>query len=185
MIPNAQATQTVTMPPDEANRAAFTKLFCALYPDVLWYACRFVHDTEAAKDMTQEAFVRLWERRATVEQHSARALVYVTVRNLSLNHQRNTSKRAELLTDVPPPAMPASGAKRLDQKQLKQQMQRWIAALPARQREAFELSRFCHLSHREIALVMNVAVHTVEKHITNALQRLRQQLETYDPDLLR
>ena len=185
MIESDQKTAAFSSTNNLADKAAFTALFCALYPNLLWYAGRFVSDAKSAEDLTQEAFIRLWERRTSLDtSRSVRALLYVTLRNLGLNHQRNVAAQKKALEQMAPPAPPRAPETDLDAHLLRQHLRTWIQALPERQREAFELSRFCGLSHREIASVMEVAVHTVEKHITFALRRLRDHLHDFDPDLL-
>jgi RNA polymerase sigma-70 factor (ECF subfamily) len=48
-----------------------------------------------------------------------------------------------------------------------------ILSLPPKWRKAFVLSRFEHLSYRQIAGQMDISVKTVEKYITSALIQLR------------
>jgi RNA polymerase sigma-70 factor, ECF subfamily len=62
---------------------------------------------------------------------------------------------------------------------LERQLTEWIEALPARQREAFELSRYEGLDHHEIAEVMECAPRTVNNHIVSALNTLREQLNNW------
>src|SRR5690606_20440437 len=52
-----------------------------------------------------------------------------------------------------------------------------INAMPNQCREAFILSRFEYLSHKEIAERMSISVNTVEKHIGKALRLLRNELK--------
>lgn len=167
----------------DSDRRAFTALFHALYPDVLWYARQ--RAGTAADDLVQEAFVRLWERREEVDpERSVRALLYVTVRNLALNRTRNAATRRALEATRGRPGAAPCPDDLAAADQLGQRLRAWIDDLPDRQREAFELSRFCGLSHEEIARVMDLSVHTVEKHVTRALRRLRQRLHSFDPDLI-
>lgn len=164
---------------------ALAALFSALYPDLLRYARQRSARDGPAEDAVQEAFLRLWERRATLDpDRSVKALLYVTVRNSCLNHQRNTTTRSTLLTTMPSHPNPSNPADHLDTDQMQRHLRAWIQELPARRREAFELSRFAGLSYQEIAHVMNLSSKTVEKHITGALRHLRTRLNAYDPDLL-
>lgn len=168
-----------------SDMEAFAALFSALYPDLLRYARQRTARDGPDEDVVQEAFLRLWERRATLDpDRSVRAFLYVTVRNLCLNHQRNTTTRNTLLTTMPPHANLSEPVDQLDTDQMQHHIRAWIQELPDRRREAFELSRFAGLSYQEIAHVMNLSSKTVEKHITSALRHLRARLRAYDPDLL-
>ncbi len=51
--------------------------------------------------------------------------------------------------------------------------------LPEKTRHVFRLSRFDHLSIREIAANMNISEKAVEYHITQSLKTLRLYLKDY------
>ena len=168
-----------------SDKSAFSALFRALYPDLLWYAHGLIDDEGVAEDIVQEAFIRLWDKRTTIQpERSLRAYLYVTVRNLAFNYERDTRTQKKLLAKMDEPGKLASPEETVSTRLMEQHLRRWIDELPDRRREAFELSRFCGLSYREIASVMELSVNTVEKHITNALKHLRQRLGEFDPDLL-
>jgi len=169
-----------------SDRSAFTALFHALYPDLRWYACELTGDEAVAEDLVQEAFIRLWDNHASIDpERSVRAYLYVTVRNRAFNHQRDAMTRKKLVAAMEDPPSPMPPDEPLRAGQLGRYIRAWIDQLPERRREAFELSRFCGLSHQEIAAVMGLSLHTVEKHITRALSHLRQRLVHVDPDLLK
>ncbi|GAB5519409.1 MAG: RNA polymerase sigma-70 factor [Rhodothermales bacterium] len=168
-----------------ADRSAFSALFSALYPKLLWYTQTLIRDESTARDIVQEAFIRLWDRRAAIDpSRSIQALLYVTVRNLTRNHQRDTQTRSGLLERLDTSATASSPDERFTTRMLGQHIRQWVDALPDRQREAFELSRYCGLTHREVSRVMGLSPQTVDKHITRSLRHLRQQLSALDPDLL-
>ena len=169
-----------------SDRAAFEALFRAVYADLFRYAQSLTADAAVAEDVVQEALLRLWIRRAALDPaRSLRALLYVTVRNLALDQQRNSAKRQTLLKTMdnrqrPPTPGETTGARILEARILS-----WIEELPARRREAFRLSRFDGLSYAEIADVMGLSIKTVDNHIWLALQHLRERLGQFEPDLLR
>jgi len=185
-MPAPEALATWTQQIRHADRSAFSSLFSALYPKLVWYTRTLVRDESTARDIVQEAFIRLWDRRAVLDPNrSIQALLYVTVRNLTRNHQRDTQTRSALLEQMDTVSTTSSRPDDgLNTQLLGQHIRRWINALPERRREAFELSRYCGLTHREIARVMGLSPQTVEKHITQALRHLREQLSALDPDLL-
>ena len=169
-----------------SDRAAFEALFRAVYADLFRYAKSLTRDAASAEDAVQEALLRLWIRRATLDPaRSLRALLYVTVRNLALDQERNSARRQTLLNTMddqqrPPTPGDMTGARLLEAK-----IQGWIDEMPARRREAFRLSRFDGLSYAEIAGIMGLSIKTVDNHIWLALQHLRRRLGQFEPDLLR
>ena len=166
---------------------AFEELFRATHRPLVRYAATFTRDDAAAGDLVQDAYVRLWERRTTLDPaRSLKALLYRTVRNLALNRVRDRQTRRDLLTDYestiyrePTPDAHAEG------REFRARLHTWIAALPERQREALTLSRFEGLSHDEIADVMDVSPRTVNNHLVKALKYLRDCTASYEPSLIR
>ena len=58
-----------------------------------------------------------------------------------------------------------------------ERLERVVAELPDQARRAFQLQKFQNLSQREIALEMNIAEKTVEKHLAVALVRVLDALK--------
>ena len=165
------------------DRAAFEALFRGLHGDLVRYARSITPD--GAEDAVQDAFLRVWRRRDTLDpERSIKALLYTAVRNKLFNRARDASRRRDLheTMDAPPsPAQPDAG---LDAALLGEHLRGWLADLPERQREAFRLSRFEGLSYAETAEVMACSVKTVENHIGRALRTLRDQIQRVAPEAL-
>lgn len=164
-----------------ALRALFEDTYEPLWRSVV----RLVGDESIARDLAQDAFVRVWDRRATLDPSlSLRALLYRTVRNLALNQLRDDQTRRQLLADPSAAAIgarprdPARADEQVEAAELAERLRAFIAELPPRQREALLLSRFDGLSHQEIADVMGCAPRTVNNHLVRALEHLRARLST-------
>lgn len=163
---------------------AFEALFRELHPALVGFAATLAESREAADDLVQEAFVRVWERRARLDPaRSVRALLYQTVRNLGLNRIRDRSTRQDkldgLAADAPPPVITPDAL--AEAAGTGDRLRAWVAALPDRQREAIRLTRFEGLSHDEAAEVMGVSPRTVNNHLVRALRTLRERLDRFDP----
>jgi RNA polymerase sigma-70 factor (ECF subfamily) len=170
-----------------SDPAALRSVFEELHPGLVRSAEGILGERAAARDVVQDAFVRIWEGRHDLDpDRSLPALLHRTVRNLALNRRRDTRTRNELLStkfeplvgsvDRPDEAVHAAG--------LRSQLESWIAELPPRQREALTLSRFHGLTHDEIARRMDVTARTVNNHLVRALRSLRDRIHAHDPDLL-
>lgn len=186
------------MPPDEqfadwcrrlrrGDRAAFRAVFEAMHDALFRYAARIV-GSSAARDVVQDVFAELWERRANLDPDRApRALLYRMARNRAYNvqrHRRTRRTRSDAFArDANAGAAPLS-EQRFDAQRLEERLRAWIDELPDRQREALHLSRFDGLTHDEVAAVMGIAPRTVNNHIVRALRQLRTRLSAYEPELL-
>ncbi len=163
------------------DAGAFRELFELMHDQLVRFATRFV-DEAAAKDAVQEAFVRIWRKRETIDAgQSLRALLFRTVRNLAFNAVRDADTRDRLLAEEAPGLLagtpPMNPEEHMEAQEMGALLRKSIDALPERQREALVLSRFSGLSHQEIAEVMNVSARTVNNHLVRALETLRTRLQ--------
>lgn len=160
----------------ESHEEAFNSLFRALYPQLLQFSVRYTRNKAVAADLTQDAFVILWNKRQEMKQlDSPKAYLYRIVRNNSLNYIRDHSSRTTGLEAIKneEPRVEISDEEEQEDLQL-HMLKGWIRELPDRRREAFELSRFEGLDHDEIAEVMGISSNTVNNHIVAALDYLRE-----------
>ncbi len=142
------------------------------------YTARITGDTERARDVVQDAFMRLCAaERAAVEGREA-GWLYTVCRNRALDVRRKEGrmdslpeeKVARIHSDSPGPG---------DQAALRQQHRRVLDAigeLPDDQKEAFRLKFQDQLSYREISQVMGVSLGTVSALITRGMADVRRRL---------
>jgi RNA polymerase sigma-70 factor (ECF subfamily) len=170
---------------NKSDEQAFSELFEHTYDSLRRYISKYIFDPDAALDVLQDVYVKLWSIRNTIDPNkSLKALMYQMVRNSALNYLRDTKDKNISLEHIPeqehmeqPEEFEFNGADEASVLQIK--MQQWIAELPERQREAFELSRFEGMSHEEIAHVMELKPRTVNNHIVIALNTLREKLDDF------
>ncbi len=164
----------------------FRSLYHHTYDTLHRYVWYYTRDGEAASDVLQEVYLKLWQVRRRLDPHrSLKALLYRMARNLALNHIRAQQRHQHAPLAGLEGAFSFDAPDTLDASRLEICIRCWVDALPPRQQEAFRLSRYEGLTHEEIALVMHLAPKTVNNHIVLALQTLRQKLHHHDPDLAR
>jgi len=173
-----------------SDRSAYAELFEEMYDPLFRYVRSITQTPDAARDVTQDVFIRLWEVRDSLStDQSLEAYLYRIARNRAYNHERNQRTRTEKEEDVrehtpAQPAPPTRPDAQADADQLEDRLWRWIGELTERQREALVLSRFDGLSHEEVGEVMDISPRTVNNHIVRALKHLRGRLNDYEPNLL-
>jgi RNA polymerase sigma-70 factor, ECF subfamily len=149
---------------------------------VLTYASGFLEMPDAAEDVAQTAFVRLWEGRMRWrEDTTPRGLLFRIVRNLALNERRHAGVKAawhdRTTLSVDGGGVPQSDEVEADQ--LRRAADRAIAKLSPRRREVFELARFHGLSYREIGEALQISPQTVANQMSAALTELRDRLAPF------
>ena len=131
-----------------------------------------------ADDVVQEAFIRLWMRRAELRfEGSFKALLYTLARNAAIDERRRFGRQKALSTRADPPASQASPLAGAEASELQAVADAAIAALPPRRREVFLLARTEGLSYKEIADVMGLSPQTVANQMSRALTELHEALD--------
>ncbi len=155
---------------------ALGRLMNLCWEELVRYAARQLGDVELARDVVQEAFIQVWERRRGWRPRgSARAYLYRIVRHLVIDEKRKQGVRRrwaerQQLVDAPRPATPAE---ELDARVLADAFEAAVASLPDRRREVFELVVQRGLSHAEAAAVLDISVQTVANQMSAALRSVR------------
>ena len=161
---------------ESALRRIFDRHYALLTGDIY----RIVPDEDTCQDLAQEVFVELWKKRAELDIHtSLRAYLRRAAVNRALNYLK-TSRRFSF--DEPENIANTADTSEHDihrkneQDSLEKALHEAISTLPEKCRLVFSLSRFEHLSHREIAEQLGISVKTIENQITKAMKLLRQAL---------
>lgn len=166
------------------DMGAFEVVFGLHYEPLCSFALQFLSSPDAARDVVQEVFVRVWEQRTSLANcENLRAYLFTAVRNRCLKVLRHGSvvrrsvERWQRDGASPGAAeQPPSPEDHLEAAELASDLEAVLVTLPERAREAFLLHRRQGLAYTEIAEVMDVSVRTVENHIARALRGLREGL---------
>lgn len=158
-----------------AFKAIYERHFDGLYV----HACRKLQNKEEARDVVQEIFATLWDKRDSITlTASLPAYLYTAVRNRILNiisHKQVESVYVQSLQQyIDEGFCQTDHLTRTNQ--LNSMIEKEVAALPTKMQEIFELSRKKYLSHKEIAAQLNLSEQTVKKQVNNALRILRTKL---------
>lgn len=138
---------------------------------VFRYLRRVVGRPEAAQDLTQEVFLRVF--RAGVPDTTPvgrRAWVYKIARNLALNHVRD-GRRAPIGVELAEVFTPAT-------QELSVALQKAIGALAPLDRDIFLLREAIGLAYGEIATACDVSIEAVRSRLHQTRQDLRATLGT-------
>ena len=162
----------------QGDRKVFEQLFRAWFPRLAGYALRITGNPDAAEDVVQDVFVRIWEKIENLpEAAQLPAYLFRAVRNRALNHQRQlkTSDRLAAAALDDPVIMPEALA-RVEVPELQFAVTAALRKLSPRELEVFMLSRRDGLTYSSIAQTLGISVKTVETLMGRALKSLRSQL---------
>ncbi len=161
-------------------------LFHTYFTPLCQVAFRIVHNQQAAKDVVQDVFVRLWTNREKINiQTSVLGYLKQSVMNASIDNQRRAYETRKVRWDSSSRLEEATVQTAtthvehdVEAKETQALVERAIAQLPERCRLIFILSRQQGLSYKQIAEKLEISPKTVENQMSKALKTLRQTLST-------
>ncbi len=162
------------------SEEAFEKLFKTKFKPLTIFAYKYLKDTDLAKEIVHEAFIKLWENRQAIDsKKNVSAYLYTTVNNLSLNYIRDNKKFVSTEEVFDWHINPTDFENIVIRNELAQAIVTAIDKLPPKMRKVFIMSRYENMSHKEIAEKLGISTKTVENQINKALKRLRKDLKIY------
>jgi RNA polymerase sigma-70 factor (ECF subfamily) len=160
-----------------AARTVIEQLYAAHHAEIYSYLSRMLRDEELAADLTQETFVKAFRAFDTlIDQRRARAWLYQIAGRTALDELR----RRKIVRFVPwTGESRGSGASAEDvalHGRLSGELERALAAIPARQRQALLLAEVNELTGVELAQALGVTHVAARALLTRARESLRQAL---------
>ncbi len=163
------------------DRSAFEALFRVHYRPLCAFAMGYVKEPDAAEDLVQDLFFRLWlDREKVTITTSTKAYLYASVRNRCLNAVKSGA-RMRVLNEEAHDRAPEDERTEDEHTERIARVQAAIELLPEERRRIFKLSRYEGLKYHEIAARLGISVKTVENQMGSALKSLRVELADLVP----
>jgi len=157
--------------------AAFDQLYTHARNRLYVLAYTMVQDSEVARDLVQELFADLWEKKLYRQiQESVIAYLLQAIRNRSLHYLRKQQNRQRLMLQLPAGAEFTTPLP-LENAELNKALQAAVDQLPPMAAKVFRLHYIEHLSYAEISLQLGISKSTISSHMDRALKSLRSTLK--------
>lgn len=145
------------------------------------YACTIVKDSDEAKDVVQNVFLQLWQRKNDISiQQSVRSYLYTATHNTSLNSLRSSKTRAAHQQGaVAQTGYTGNMQEEIDSREIRKEILAALDHLPDKCRMIFYKNRFEEKTYAEIAAELDISVKTVEAQMGKALRILREVLSQW------
>jgi len=156
----------------------FEELYKAHYSLLRNTAHNLVSDPDAAHDIVQDVFLKLWGRKENPEHIlNLRAYLLKAVVNTSLTYlQKNKHKVA--MGNLQVAATERSDANS-NYTELQADIHKAMQRLPPKCKTIFVLSRFEGLKNKDIAAITGLSLKTVENQMGIALKKMKEELKPY------
>ncbi|MHC1775575.1 MAG: RNA polymerase sigma-70 factor [Lentimicrobium sp.] len=164
------------------DKERFEKLFRTEFKGLCYLAQKYVKDFDAAREIVQDSFISLWEKRTSIDaSRPVKSYLTTVIHHKCHNYLRDNRKfdtnllQIENLLEI----SDDSGSDVLVEQELHQAIQSAIDELPEKCREVFLLNRYENLKYQQIADKLSISVKTVEAQMSKALQHMRIKLAGY------
>jgi RNA polymerase sigma-70 factor (ECF subfamily) len=156
-------------------------------PSVLGISIRIIGDRQAAEDVLQETFWRVWQNAASYrsQRGSFTSWLFRIARNLAIDAYRRQNIRPQVIpeakdADLLLECIPDSGTETSEQAQENlntKQLRETVSSLPHAQRQVIEMAYFYGMTRHEIAEATGEALGTIHTRARLGLQKLHMELE--------
>ena len=148
------------------NNNNFKFFFQEYFEPVFQFARKYTGNDAIARDLTQDAFIKLYERRKDFDvMEKAKSFLYTATRNLCLNHLKHKKIEAEELFYL----------EEVTYQETLRILRAAIAQLPPQTREVILVS-LDGKNNNEIAETLDISINTVKTLKKNAYKFLRESL---------
>ena len=160
------------------NQKAFRKLFELYWERMLFNANVIVVNEDVAKDIVQNIWVGLWEKRENLEIKNFQAYVFKAVRYGCYNYLRDNKFNAAQLEIIESLQLTAEPTlkNQYDLEKTQINIEKALSELSPRCRQIFQLSRIDNTNNEDIAQRLGISKRSVENQVSIALNYIRQHL---------
>jgi RNA polymerase sigma-70 factor (ECF subfamily) len=153
---------------------AFKELYDCYCTPLLQLALAIVHNRELAEEIVADVFIAVWRKKEGLHQVSnLKWYLYAATRNIALNYLRKYAHKKTLqLDEAHLPEYEINPEAQLISNEMMRHINMAISELPPQCRLIFKLVKEDGLKYREVAVLLNVSIKTVENQVGIALKKL-------------
>lgn len=154
----------------------FKKLFEEYFEQIKSYIYYKSGDEDLASDISQEVFLKIWEKRETIEKETVVALLYSMANNLFISHCRHNKIKLNFAQKENNQKESDSPEEIFSYQETKKMYENALSSMQEDYRTVFLMSRMEELKYKEIAERLDISIKTVEKRMSRALSYLKEEL---------
>lgn len=162
--------------------AAFDAIYNQYCHKLHQFVFMYLKQEEDAEEVVQEVFIKIWESREKVDVYlSFESFLFTIAYNstMSLLRKRvSETKSREYLKSLQKIETEEKVIDEIQYNELNNKVQSLLEQLSPRQSEIYLLSREEGLSHKEIAIKLNISESTVNNHLVTILKFLKSNIDS-------
>lgn len=158
--------------------SGFEKIYRLFNGRVYNFVFSIIRDSSLAKDLTQDTFLLIWDRRANIDgANNLEGYIFTVAKNAVYQHIRRKLLLQKYINKSETNLEPENTGieQKLDNKLFEEDVLKLINELPESRKKIFLLFWKSDMSYREIAELLSVSEKTVATQIHRSLQFLRER----------
>ncbi|MEO6732575.1 MAG: RNA polymerase sigma-70 factor [Ferruginibacter sp.] len=163
------------------DETAFKQIYIRYWKPLFISAYSRIGSKEPAKELVQNLFLNVWEKRNALPIVNLKNYLQTAIKNKVINYIEATLVQKKYQQHIRETFSHQSSETEatIQYNELYLAFEKALLQLPAKTRDVFKMSRFEHLSIKEIASRLNISEKAVEYHITSSLKVLRINLKEF------
>ena len=154
------------------DKSEFEKIFKSHAESIHNYLFFLSGNTVLAKDLTQDTFLKIWDKRDEIQVSRVKGLLFSIAKNLYLDNHKHQKVKYKYWSSYVEKYEQEDPEFLLVKKEFHNILLNAIESLPEGPRIVFLMSRIEKLKYKEIAQRLNLSVKAVEKRMSIALRTL-------------
>lgn len=168
---------------NEGHESVFDAVYRHYFKKLCAFCSQYIHDLEETEEIVQDTMMWLWENRQELKAElTLKSLLFTIVKNKALNRISHYEIKQKVHEEIHQKYVSTfENPDFYSKDELYRIYRQTLDNMPKDIRESFLINRNQQLTHKEIAVILNVSPQTVNYRIGQALKVLRLALKDYLP----
>lgn len=130
---------------------------------------------EESADLCQDAFVKLWQNCAKVEEEKAKSYLFTVANNLFIDQYRKAKSQIKFTRKISRTVEKEDGQFVMELEEFREKLENCLKSMNQNSKEVFMMHRFGDMSYKEISESLGIGVKAVEKRMHKALAHIANE----------
>jgi RNA polymerase sigma-70 factor (family 1) len=177
--PDYAYSQSLMQKVAEGDQLAFRGLYHIYHKRLHYFALALVKTKEAAEEIVEDVFIRLWNHQATILQiNNLKIYLYTATKNTALNYLSRKAQESVVEPfdniDIALQETSLSPEQIMITRETYKNIREAVESLPPRCKMIFKLVREDGLRYKEVAEILNISINTIDAQMAIAVQRIAE-----------
>ena len=156
------------------DHKAFEAIFLQFWERLYAFSFKMTSDQELSKNIVQDLFTDLWERRNKIQINNMESYLFQSVKFKIFNYYRDKKMNREILQDKFDDYIQDN--QEIQDQDLLTKLEKSLSKLPEKRGTILRMNKIQNVPVEEIALHLNLSKQTVKNQLSQAFKQLRADL---------